>query len=149
MGKRSRTKGHAWEREVANRLTEATGVECKRCLVETREGNSGDIQSDLPYAVQCKVGASPNPIGAYLEAMEVALTSPPMHRGDRLPLPIEPIAIIKRNAARGKPKVEVAVISFDHLLRLLSLEQGNLDGYNLAQEHGQTAAKGSEGEREE
>lgn len=112
MGKRSRTKGHDWEREVANRLTQATGVECKRCLVETREGNSGDIQTQLPLAVQCKVGQRPNPIAAYEEALEAAEIAE------------EAVAVIKRNQGPGGKKREVAVISFEYFLRLLEMEHG-------------------------
>lgn len=53
-GRRSRTKGHNFEREVARLLTEATGDEYKRVLVETREGNSGDVaceDADTPVAI--------------------------------------------------------------------------------------------------
>lgn len=110
MGKLSRNKGAAWEREVASRMTEATGVECKRCLIETREGNSGDITTELPYSVQCKVGQRPNPIAALEEARESAIPGEEM-----------PVAIIKRNQHGKEPMREVAVIDFEDFLMLADL----------------------------
>jgi hypothetical protein len=109
MGKLSRTKGHSWERTVANRLTEISGRECKRCLIETREGNSGDVHGDIPLAVQCKVGIRPNPIAALEEAMEVA----GVHE--------MPVAIIRRNQGNGQKKRDVAVIPLDDFYYLLDL----------------------------
>lgn len=43
MGKLSRTKGHTFERVVARDLREATGHDYQRNLLETRDGNSGDV----------------------------------------------------------------------------------------------------------
>jgi hypothetical protein len=50
---KSRRKGIAFERRVAN-LFYAAGFDAKRCLTETRDGNSGDIEIDAPLTIQCK-----------------------------------------------------------------------------------------------
>ena len=74
MSAYQRTKGHAWEREVARDLTAATGgLPHKRVLVETRDGNSGDVRCpDQPFVYQCKVGARPNVKEAVEEARAAA-----------------------------------------------------------------------------
>jgi len=46
MGKLSRNKGASAERRIARELTEASGIDYKRNLTETREGNSGDVLPD-------------------------------------------------------------------------------------------------------
>jgi len=55
MGKKSRDKGAAWEREVARLLTHATGTECRRQLRQYQVGGS-DIDTSLPLAIECKTG---------------------------------------------------------------------------------------------
>ncbi len=55
MGRKSRDKGAAWEREVARLLTHATGTECRRQLRQYQVGGS-DIDTKLPIAVECKTG---------------------------------------------------------------------------------------------
>jgi hypothetical protein len=54
-GAKSRRKGANWEREVANILTELTGVECSRRLQQYQVGGS-DIETILPIAVEAKTG---------------------------------------------------------------------------------------------
>jgi hypothetical protein len=71
MGKRSRTKGHAWEREVCEMIRDATKRDAKRVLHETRDGNCGDIDTPhIPLAWQCKVGIRPDIYGAVQEARD-------------------------------------------------------------------------------
>ncbi len=107
MGKLQRNKGAAWERTVANRLTAATGVTCRRQLIETQQGNCGDIATELPISVQCKVGVTPPVWSALQEAVAVAK---PGHL---------PVAILKKNGDRGTPPMEVAVIRLEDLISLL------------------------------
>jgi hypothetical protein len=107
MGKRSRDKGAAWERQVAKDMTEATGFDCRRCLIETQQGNKGDIASDAPYSVQCKVGQRPNVYKALDEAVEAA------EDGDLA------VAIIKKNGGGGKPPQEFAAIPLDDFYRIV------------------------------
>lgn len=111
-GSRSRRKGHAWERAVAAMIEEATGVECRRELREVREGNCGDVETDLPVAVQCKVGARPNLWSALAEAVEAAGV------GDL------PIAVLRRNGAGSRPPVDVAAVPLPAFLRLLAAVYG-------------------------
>lgn len=73
MGKASRTKGHGWERLVARDLTEATGARHARVLIETRDGNSGDVEGDeSSFLYQAKCGKRPDIYGAVREAVEAA-----------------------------------------------------------------------------
>ena len=46
MSKLSRTKGVAFERSVAKDMTKASGRTYRRVLIETRDGNSGDVRAD-------------------------------------------------------------------------------------------------------
>lgn len=104
MGKLSRTKGHAWEREVATRFR---GV---RNLEECRDGNSGDVKCPYPLAIQCKVGARPDIYGAVKEAEEAA--EPKHHFA---------VAVVKRNGSRHVAPDELAVMPLDHFLELVDL----------------------------
>ena len=73
MSAYQRTKGHAFEREIARAHTEITGHPHKRVLSETRDGNSGDVRGKVSLAVemvtQCKVGKRPNVKLAVEQAM--------------------------------------------------------------------------------
>lgn len=68
----SRRKGVAFERAIARELTEWTGEAHKRVLVESRDGNSGDVKSRMPFTYQCKCGARPNVFAAVKEAEHAA-----------------------------------------------------------------------------
>lgn len=109
MGKRSRTKGHAWEREVANRYTEATGLKHERVLTETRE-SSHDVEGPLPLVNQCKVGARPNLWTAIEEAAREA-EGTGRHA----------VAILKRNGAGRRSAVEVAALPLDDWFEIVAL----------------------------
>lgn len=109
MGKRSRDKGAAWERKVANDLTRATGVKCRRNLIETQQGNQGDIATPLPMSVQCKVGVTP-PVWS---AMDQAVASADTGH--------VPVAILKKNGSRGTPPMEVAVLPVENFYELLTM----------------------------
>ena len=56
MGRKSRDKGAAWEREVARLLTHATGTECRRQLRQYQVGGS-DIDTRLPHKHCFRTGA--------------------------------------------------------------------------------------------
>jgi hypothetical protein len=114
VGATSRRKGHAFERECANALTLATGVTHQRTLTETRDGNQGDLTSALPLAYQCKVGACPPIYDAITEAIAVAGSV-------RVP-----VALIRRNAKPGRPKVDLVVMRMEdwcEWLRVLVADQ--------------------------
>jgi hypothetical protein len=56
MGKAERIKGRAWEQEVARRLSGPCRQEHVRVLVETQQGNSGDVKPkygkpEVPVAI--------------------------------------------------------------------------------------------------
>lgn len=108
MGARSRTKGHAWERECARRLEASTGLPYRRTLTEVREGLQGDVDAPgSPWSLQCKVGARPPVWEALDQAVEAS-------KGDRVP-----VAILKRNGAGRRPAEEVVVLRFTDFLTLL------------------------------
>lgn len=113
MGKLSRTKGHAWEREVCEMIREATKREAKRTLNETRDGNCGDIQADLPLAIQCKVGARPDIYGAVREASEVA--------GGKKDYAV---AVIRRNGAGRRAPDDLAVLPLADFLEIVGTLTG-------------------------
>ena len=77
-GKRAAVKGADYEREIANDLTDLSGIEHVRNLDEMRDPNSvsgGDIVTrarDGKLSVQCKVGIRVNPWKAYREAEEAS-----------------------------------------------------------------------------
>lgn len=52
-----RNKGVAFERQIANEIKAATGIECKRLIEQYRKGNlPGDLEGPAVegYAVECK-----------------------------------------------------------------------------------------------
>jgi len=106
-GRNARRKGADWEREVARDMSDATGTECRRCLIEVQQGNKGDIASDAPYAIQCKVGQRPNPWKAYREAADAAT-------GEDLA-----VAILKKNGNRGEKVERIAVMDLDDFYRIV------------------------------
>jgi hypothetical protein len=65
-GAGSRTKGHQWERDVANSL-KAIDPTAKRNL-EYQEGSGFDISMELPLKIQCKCQKRPNFVAALSEA---------------------------------------------------------------------------------
>ena len=106
-GSRSRRKGHAFERRIANDL-HAAGYDAKRCLTEVREGNQGDIEfrDGTPLTIQCKCYAKQVPwLAALREAEEAA--RPRNHYA---------VAVTKSNNAEP-----VAHMPWHDLLELLGL----------------------------
>lgn len=103
MSKLSRTKGHNFEREIAERLRQIPGVTAKRCLIETQQGNQGDIITNLSLSIQCKVGAVPPIYPAIDQAVEAA-------RPGQIP-----VAVIRRNARAGK-KYDLVVLRLEDFL---------------------------------
>jgi Holliday junction resolvase len=74
MGKRSRTKGATYEREIASTLQKALGVEVKRRLGQAREGGE-DIDLTtlaLPLTLECKRRAQPLVALKWLEQAQAA-----------------------------------------------------------------------------
>lgn len=59
-----RNKGAAFERQVANEIKAATGLECKRLIEQYRQGNlPGDLEGSAVegYAIECKRYAKVQP----------------------------------------------------------------------------------------
>lgn len=55
-GRNAKLTGDRWEREYRRDFEEATGIERKRQLTETREANIGDLElhPDVPFVEQCR-----------------------------------------------------------------------------------------------
>lgn len=109
MGRLSRTKGAAYEREIVRRLKDI-GIDAARNLTETRDGNCGDIVTPtLPITWQCKVGARP-PI--YEAVEEAYAAAKPGHH---------PVAVVRRNRLGRNAPVDLAVLPLDDFLELIAL----------------------------
>lgn len=108
-GAKSRRRGHDWERAVARELSDLEYVEAARTLDETREGNVGDVRTNLPLSIQCKAGQQPSVWKALEEAIEAA--EPGEH----------PVAAVKRSHGRGKKADRLAVLPWSDLLEMVGL----------------------------
>ncbi len=53
MSAYARRKGHQFERDICNMLTDELGIECRRVLEQVREKELGDIQLG-PFVIECK-----------------------------------------------------------------------------------------------
>ncbi len=105
MSKYQRTKGHAWEREVARRMRECMpGCNAKRGL-QTQGGAADvpDVEMDGPLHIECKVGAKP-PVR---RALNTAVTTCPDGK--------IPVAVIKED--RKVPYVVLQLEDFEEFLR--------------------------------
>lgn len=73
MGKLSRRKGHAFEREIAADLR-ARGFNAKRGLSQARGGGAeeADVVGLPGFHLECKRGKKPNPRAALSQAIEDA-----------------------------------------------------------------------------
>jgi len=74
-GKKSRTKGHSYERAIANVFREAGYTDAKRQL-EYQEGLGVDLANTGPYRVQCKRYKAYAPITKIEEVPEEVGTVP-------------------------------------------------------------------------
>lgn len=91
------------------------GADCaERVLEEPRDGNvRGDIATDLPLVVQCRVGAAPSPWKALADAQEAAGAT---NGGGRR----HAVGIVKRNRGNGRQAVAMAVLplaDFESIVR--------------------------------
>jgi hypothetical protein len=116
MGKTSRDKGAAFERQVARDLTLASGVEHKRNLTEVREGNSGDVLAPLPVSIQCKVGKRPPLYEALAEAKASAA------EGEL------PVAVIHRNGNARRSPDRIVILDYEDFLKLYAPVMDHLSG---------------------
>ena len=69
--KKSRTKGAAFEREIANRLTARFGCTVQRILGQARDGGS-DLEGCEPWTIECKRRRVLPTIEGWLEQARVA-----------------------------------------------------------------------------
>ena len=107
-GKRSRTKGHSFEREIAN-MFRTLGFDARRHLeYQDGEANGVDIANTGPFRIQCKRHKDYAPISAI---NEIQLAGIPLliTKGDRKPamavLPLD--ALMKILADVGEAYEEV------------------------------------------
>ena len=119
MGARSLRKGHAWEREVAAMFT-AAGIAAERNLSESRTANAGGpgdllLPSDVPLAVQCRVGAEPSPWRALRDAQEAAQATGPG---------VVPVGLLRRNRRGSRGPEGVAVLPLRDLVARVAAVRG-------------------------
>lgn len=108
MGKLSREKGAAFEREVCAMFREA-GIPMLRTLTETRDANIGDLRGEAPVVIQCKVGGCPSPYAALREA--IAAARPGEH----------PVAAVRFNRQNGRGKLDMAVLPLADLIEIAAV----------------------------
>lgn len=76
MGKLSRTKGHSFERDMANAFKEMGWKNARRHLeFQDGEAYGVDLSNTHPFAVQCKRGKGYAPINKIFEVVETDLFS--------------------------------------------------------------------------
>lgn len=98
MGSSQRTKGHNWEREVANRFKQIMpGADVRRGIQARTGGETCDVETPV-FHVECKVGKKPNIPKALDQAISEA-------RNGKVP-----IAIVKKD--RCDPTVTLLLSDF-------------------------------------
>lgn len=108
MGKLSRQKGAAFEREVAIMLR-GCGLDARRNVQETQLGNDGDVLvADFPLTIQAKVGQRPPVFDALDEAEAVATA-----RGHI------PLAFLRRNTGQQRRKRDAVCMRTEDFLMIL------------------------------
>jgi len=104
MGKSQRTKGAAWEREVAIRFREAMpGAEIRRNLQSQGGAAVGNDLVVPMFGIECKAGKLPNPRAALDQAVRDACKD------------LYPVAVIKDD--RKPPFVAMRL---DHFLEMVA-----------------------------
>lgn len=85
MGKKSRTKGHSFEREIAARLRVVFPEARRQLEYHARDARGIDIQETGRYRIQCKRGKKYAPITAIEEIEHDPLFDVPVlvTKGDR------------------------------------------------------------------
>lgn len=113
MGKRSRTKGAAYENYVARKLRDA-GFNAKRHLeYQSEEAIAGrDLDGTYPFAIQIKCWKKCPPATVIEEVVT----------GDGYKYRM---AVLKRTRSPGVPTLEVAVVDLDVMLRMMMLLESN------------------------
>lgn len=92
VGRSARLKGHNFEREIANTLSEQTNLDWHRGLGQTRNGGSetSDVECDkLPNIhIECKRHKRVNVKSAWAQALSDAPTKTKIiiHKNDREPI---------------------------------------------------------------
>ena len=109
MGKRSRTKGAAFERKLAARFR-AEGIDAKRGFQARGGGReAADVETALPLHIEAKCGARPNVWAAWAQATCDAADG---H---------VPVVVLHRDQAKpGAGAVELMVLPLDEGLRMLA-----------------------------
>ena len=108
MGKTSRTKGRAYEQEIARLIRDKIDGTAKRHLeFQYQEAEEGrDIDTTLPFAIQCKHWKSTPSISAIDE----------IKTSEDYPLRM---CILKRSNSKGVKGIEVAVVDLDIMISML------------------------------
>lgn len=109
MGKRSRTKGAAFERAVAAMLR-LVGLDAQRGFQARGGGREEpDVVVSLPLHIECKTGAAPNVWAAWRQANDDADAG------------AVPVIVMHRDQARpGEGATELMVVGLDVGVRMLA-----------------------------
>ena len=109
MGKHERARGNAFERYVAKRLTEATGIKHSRILNQSRDGGADVRARKLPILHETKYQLNPN-VWAALKQVGAACGATELG-----------ICWIKRRAKKGRPSEFIAAMSGEDMLEFLGM----------------------------
>lgn len=123
MGSTSTNKGKRYERQIAAELTEV-GFPAKRALNETRDGNTGDLDLEVPIVVGARHRKAVSVWEAVRDVVEAA--------GDSGKLAV---AIVKRTAFRTFPGQEVAAMPKADFYRLLGMARVALEARGHLEAH--------------
>lgn len=107
MGRKSRDKGAAFEREIAVWLSAALGLDVKRRLGQARD--SGHDLDAFPFRVECKRRKSLGPVQDWYDQVNLA-NRPPTDVIGR-----EALSVV---ICRGDGREPLAVLSLTDLLRV-------------------------------
>ena len=105
MGKLSRTKGHAFERDIAGRLRPTYGEGVKRAIQTRGAKSEGCDVEGTPWWIETKVGVQPNPRAALRQA-----------QSDTDGRPV--VCVIKDNGAGSRPANEFVCMPWSVFLAI-------------------------------
>jgi len=127
MGRRSRTKGHAFERKIARDFRKAGYVEAGRQLeYQEHECYGVDLDHTGKYLVQCKCRKTYAPVMTIKEIRDEEYVA--KHTRNT----VVPVLVTKADQLE-----EMAILPWSHLRQLISLEKTHLD---VITEHRRTPA---------
>jgi len=109
IGRQSRAKGNAWEREVAQMFRDAGFPEAKRQLNQWRKSGGVDLIDVGRYVPQCMKSKAPNAFKKFAEAVAECKNPGQI-----------PVALLHKDAsAPGEKSVSIAVVPIEWFFQII------------------------------